>query len=88
MTAAGLVLGLLPAIRGGLGELAKTGQDSRLVDGYLRPYAAAFGQVWYFSYLDEGLEAFTADRDLLARVRVLRGAKLHPWLYAFLMPLR
>jgi glycosyltransferase involved in cell wall biosynthesis len=88
MTHAGLVLGLLPAIRGGLGELAKTGQDSRLIDGYLRPYAAVFGEVRYFSYLDESLEAYTADPDLLARVRVLRGGMLHPWLYAFLMPLR
>lgn len=88
MTQPGLVLGLLPAIRGGLGELAKTGQDSRLIDGYLEPYAAAFGEVRYFSYLDESLEAYTADADLLARVRVLRGGRLHPWLYAFLMPLR
>jgi glycosyltransferase involved in cell wall biosynthesis len=84
----GLVLGLLPSIRGGLGELAKTGQDSRLIDGYLRPYAAAFRGVRYFSYLDESLDAYVADPDLLARVRVLRGGWLHPWLYAFLMPLR
>ena len=84
----GLVLGLLPSIRGGLGELAKTGQDSRLIDGYLRPYAAAFRGVRYFSYLDESLDAYVADPDLLARVRVLRGGRLHPWLYAFLMPLR
>jgi len=88
MTPRGLVLGLLPAIRGGVGELAKTGQNSRLIDGYLRPYAAAFGEVRYFSYLDESLDAYVADPDLLARVRVLRGGRLHPWLYAFLMPLR
>jgi glycosyltransferase involved in cell wall biosynthesis len=88
MTAPALVLGLLPSIRGGLGELAKTGQHSRLIDGYLRPYAAAFDEVRYFSYLNESLEAYTADPDLLARVRVLRGGRLHPWLYAFLMPLR
>ena len=47
------VLGLLPAIRGGLGELARTGQHARLVDGYLRPYARAFDAVRYFSYLPE-----------------------------------
>ena len=88
MTQPGLVLGLLPAIRGGLGELAKTGQHSRLIDGYLRPYAAAFEEVRYFSYLDESLEAYTEDPGLLARVRVLPGGRLHPWLYAFLMPLR
>lgn len=88
MTHPGLVLGLLPSIRGGLGELAKTGQDSRLIDGYLRPYAAAFEEVRYFSYLDESLDAYVADPELLARLRVLRGGMLHPWLYAFLMPLR
>jgi glycosyltransferase involved in cell wall biosynthesis len=88
MTHPGLVLGLLPSIRGGLAELAKTGQDSRLIDGYLRPYAAAFDEVRYFSYLNERLEAYVADPDLLARLRVLRGGMLHPCLYAFLMPLR
>jgi len=88
MTVPAVVLGLLPSIRGGLGELAKTGQHSRLIDGYLRPYAAAFGDVRYFSYLDESLNAYTDDSDLLARVRVLPGWGLHPWLYALAMPLR
>ena len=62
------VLGLLPAIRGGLGELARTGQHARLVDGYLRPYARAFDAVRYFSYLPESLATFTTDRELLERV--------------------
>jgi hypothetical protein len=88
MTPRGLVLGLLPSIRGGVGELAKTGQDSRLIDGYLRPHAAAFDEVRDFSCLDERLEAYTADTDLRGKVTVLRGGMLHPWLYAFLMPFR
>lgn len=88
MTHPGLVLGLLPSIRGGLGELAKTGQDSRLIDGYLRAYAAAFEELRYFSYLDESLGAYTTEPVLRSKVRVLSGGMLHPWLYAFLMPLR
>jgi len=82
------VLGLLPSIRGGLGELARTGQHSRLIDGYLRPYARAFEEVRYFSYLDESLADFSADVELLARVRVLPGGGWHPWLYAFVLPFR
>ena len=74
------VLGLLPAIRGGLGELARTGQHARLVDGYLRPYARAFDAVRYFSYLPESLA------DLHHRPRAARArdrccpARGHPWL--------
>ena len=81
------VLGLLPAIRGGLGELARTGQHTRLVDGYLRPYARAFDAVRYFSYLPESLDAFTTDPQVLARVTLLRG-RGHPWLHTLLLPLR
>ena len=83
-----MVLGLLPAIRGGLGELAKTGQHSRLIDGYLRPYARAFEEVLYFSYLAESLGTYTADPELGARVRLLAGGGWHPWAYGFVMPLR
>ena len=81
------VLGLLPAIRGGLGELAKTGQHVRLIEGYLRPYVRAFEDVRYFSYLPESLETFTTDRDVLRRVSLLRGHG-HPWLHSLLLPLR
>ena len=83
-----MTVGLLPAIRGGLGELAKTGQVSRLVDGYLKPYARAFGDVRYFSYLDESLTTYTTDPDVTSRVRLYPGASMHPWAYAFMMPLR
>src|SRR5207249_7685176 len=83
-----MVLGLLPAIRGGLGELARTGQHARLIDGYFRPYARAFEAVHYFSYLDETLDDFTKDPEVTARVRLHRGGDWHPWAYGFLMPLR
>jgi glycosyltransferase involved in cell wall biosynthesis len=82
------VLGLLPSIRGGLGELAKTGQHSRLIEGYLKPYARAFAEVRYFSYLHESLADYTGDPELLAKVRLLPGARWHPWLYSLLMPFR
>lgn len=72
------VLGLLPAIRGGLGELARTGQHARLVDGYLRRYAGAFDAVRYFSYLPESLGDFTRDAEVLARVTLLAGSGWHP----------
>ena len=82
------VLGLLPAIRGGLGDLARSGQHTRLVDGYLRRYTGAFDAVRYFSYLPESLGDFTRDTELLARVTVLPGGRWHPWLYTLLLPLR
>ena len=83
-----MVLGLLPAIRGGLGELAKTGQHTRLIDGYLKPYARAFEAVRYFSYLPESLDAYSTDPELATRVRLYRGGGWHPWAYAFAMPFR
>jgi len=81
-----MVLGLLPAIRGGLGDLAGTGQHTRLIRGYLTPYARAFDEVRYFSYLDESLAQYTDDRALLERVRVLPGGRLHPWLQSGFLP--
>jgi hypothetical protein len=35
-------VGLLPALGGGLRALARSGQQSRLIDGYFRPYLEAF----------------------------------------------
>jgi len=64
-------LGLLPALGSGIGDLQRTGQASRLIEGYLEPYASAFSRVWYFSYLTEALADFTERRDLGARVRVV-----------------
>lgn len=66
-----MVVGLLPALGGGIRALAETGQQSRLVDGYLRPYARAFDGLVYVSYLPESLAEFTDDPDLLHRVRLL-----------------
>ena len=69
------VLGLLPEIRGGLGTLARAGQHSRFIDGYLKPYARAFDEIRYFSYLAESLADYTDDTELRASVRLLAGAR-------------
>ena len=65
-----MTVGFLPALGSGIRALAETGQQSRLIDGYLRPYADAFGEVFYFSYLAESLDEFTSDHAVLDRVRV------------------
>ncbi len=64
-------VGLLPALGGGIRALAGTGQQSRLLDGYVRPYLGAFDGLDYFSYLPESLAEFTDDPALRDRVRVL-----------------
>ena len=66
-----MTLGLLPALGGGLGELASTGQAGRLLDGYLTRYVGAFERVLYFSYLVEALGDFTRDPALLGRVELV-----------------
>jgi len=63
-------VGLLPALGGGIRALAQSGQQSRLVDGYFRPYLGAFEGLDYFSYLPETLAEFTDDPMLRERVRV------------------
>jgi glycosyltransferase involved in cell wall biosynthesis len=63
-----MTLGLLPALGGSIASLRASGQDSRLVDGYLRPYARAFGEVTYFSYTPEALADYTDDAALRAAV--------------------
>src|SRR5262249_32417719 len=83
-----VILGLLPELRGGLGALARSGQHTRFVASYLRPYARAFDEVRLFSYLQETLADFTTDRELAARIRVVAGAAGHPWLTTTLMGLR
>src|SRR5207302_976319 len=83
-----MVLGILPAIRGGLGELATTGQHTRLIDGYLKPYTRAFEAVRYFSYLAESLDAYTTDPEVVARVSLHPGGGWHPWAYSVVMPFR
>ena len=64
-------VGLLPALGGGIRALAQSGQQSRLLDGYFRPYLDAFDGLDYFSYLPESLAEFTDDPMLRERVRVL-----------------
>lgn len=66
-----MIVGFLPALGGGLGELARTGQAARLVNGYMVPYAKAFDGIRYFSYLPECLADFTDDPFLGERVRLL-----------------
>lgn len=63
-------VGLLPALGGGIRALARTGQQSRLIEGYFRPYLRAFDGLDYFSYLPESLAEFTDDAALLAGVQV------------------
>ncbi len=83
-----MIVGLLPSIRGGLRELAKSGQHTRFIESYLKPYARAFERVCYFSYFSESLDEYTHDVGLLAKVRILPGARWHPWLYSFWIPFR
>jgi glycosyltransferase involved in cell wall biosynthesis len=63
-------VGLLPALGGSIASLRASGQDSRLVDGYLRPYAQAFERVTYFSYAREALADYTDDPAVLGTVEV------------------
>ena len=80
-------LGLLPALGDGIAELRRSGQDSRLIDGYLKPYAEAFDRVWYFSYLPEALESYTDDARLLSSVRLSAPRRQWPrLLYALALP--
>src|SRR5262245_18358618 len=74
-------LGLLPTLGGGIAELQRTGQASRLIDGYLRAYARAFGSVWYASYLPEALRDYTDDPELCATVHVLAPRAVRPRLW-------
>jgi glycosyltransferase involved in cell wall biosynthesis len=71
-----VTLGLLPALGGGLTELASTGQAGRLLDGYLARYVKVFDRVFYFSYRVESLEQFSRDPALLAHAQVI--APLRP----------
>ena len=82
-------IGLLPALGGGIGELGESGQISRFMDGYLRPYARAFERVWYVSYLPETLRDFSDDRELADCVRLLAPSRRRPRLLRALeMPVR
>jgi glycosyltransferase involved in cell wall biosynthesis len=83
-----MLIGLLPAIGSGLGDLATTGQHTRLIEGYLRPYARAFEGVRYYSYLNESLSAYTEDQGLLDRVRLYPGPGRLASFYTALMPFR
>jgi glycosyltransferase involved in cell wall biosynthesis len=70
-----VTLGLLPALGGGLGGLATTGQAGRLLDGYMGRYVKSFDRVRYFTYLVESLRDFTSDPALLEGVEVVAPAR-------------
>lgn len=81
-------VGVLPALGSGLTDLARTGQDERLLGYDLTHYAAAFERVLYFSYFDESAAEFTRDAALLARLHVV--PKRGRWpnrLYTLVLPL-
>ena len=81
-------LGLLPALGGSIAELRRSGQDSRLIDGYLQPYSRAFAHVWYFSYLPESLTDYTDDGRLLASVELVAPRRPVPrFVRALALPL-
>ena len=81
-------LGLLPALGSGVADLRRSGQDARLFDGYIRPYARAFDRVWYFSYLVETLGQYTDDPDVLSTVGLLAPRRPRPRLVrALTLPL-
>lgn len=80
-------LGLLPALGGSIADLRRTGQDSRLLDGYLLQYVGAFDRVWYFSYLPEALEDYTSNGRLLTSVNLLAPRRSLPrLLQALVLP--
>jgi glycosyltransferase involved in cell wall biosynthesis len=70
-----VTLGLLPALGGGLGELATSGQVQRLLSGYMARYVASFERVLYFTYLVESLSEFTSDPALLERAEVVAPSR-------------
>jgi glycosyltransferase involved in cell wall biosynthesis len=81
-------LGLLPALGGSIASLRTSGQDTRLVDGYLQPYARAFGEVTYFSYAPEALGEYTDDSALRAAVDLRAPRRPTPRLWrALTLPL-
>jgi glycosyltransferase involved in cell wall biosynthesis len=74
------VLGIIPEQGGSIANLARSGQDRRFVDYYLRKYAAEFSRVIYFSYIQENL-------SLPNNCVVVSNPGFHRWLYAYFMPL-
>ena len=82
------MIGILPALGGGLTDLRRGGQHERLLAYDLRHYAAAYDTVYYFSYFDEALAEFTHDPLLRERVVVLpRRGRWPSRAYALLLPL-
>jgi GT2 family glycosyltransferase len=75
-------LGVLSEQGGSIRNLDASGQGGRFVQEYLRRYAEAFPQVFYFSYEDEQPSVPAGCTVVPNRRRVPR------WVYAFVMPLQ
>jgi len=77
-----MILGVLPEQGGSIANLARTGQDSRFIEQYLRFYAREFDEVHYFSFARERL-----DREVAENFHLHPNPGIHRWLYAFILPL-
>ena len=79
-------LGLLPGLGGGLKTTAASGQVERFIRYYLEQYAAAFEQIFYFTYHRESLADYTHTDELLRQVQVVRPVQqMHYRLYTLRM---
>lgn len=82
-----MILGLLPAIGGGLQDLQRTGQHSFLIDVYFKRYVRSFDKIYYFSYFEETLGEYTADQEILDKVVLLpRKVNAPRRIYALALP--
>lgn len=74
-------LGILPEQGGSIANLAKTGQDTRFINQYLKLYVREFEEVHYCSYAAESL-----DEPVAGNFHLHPNPGIHRWFYAFLMP--
>lgn len=76
-----MILGVLLALGDSFEDMAKTGQDIRFVEYYLKSYSQAFEEVYVFSY------GQVIPRSLPKNVFVFTNAKnRHRYLFALLLP--
>jgi glycosyltransferase involved in cell wall biosynthesis len=81
-------LALFPPSGGGLRTLAAAGQLSRLLQYYLPAYAAAFDQVYYYSYFNESWQEYGHNAPA-ANVHLVANQRQEPRTrYAFSLPQR
>jgi glycosyltransferase involved in cell wall biosynthesis len=77
---ASFVLGIIPEQGGSISNLARSGQDQRFIDYYLKKYSAEFSRVYYFSYVKETVK-------LPENCYIINNPGYHRWIYAYFMPL-